>query len=1007
MFKEMLAGLEDENQKPKPSRGAKTITAGNNHGAIEDGAFARSQPGYVPPKPNEKRRFAVFTTKEAGEAAQVALLGTQGYANKSVTGVVDRYLGSGSENSSDSRANYKGYVAARLGIGANDPVPAEKRALLAQAMREFETGQRQPGVNFTPVEGNSGGGSGTAYRAPIQTQNAPDVSTVKPAANEVVAMGENHLQIRDPFKISPAIESRQTVTENRADVADNVLGKVMEGLDSIQNRREQALSQTLTAKRAISTEVTQNTQTLIDQARPLFQTREAISARRLELANMNPLARALHGTFDPNYNDTDLAGRDRAIASHLNVLNEDYQMLTGLQDNLGKLIDTEYNGQESMFKLQRENLTEDFSLASQSFAMSQQVLGVAMQGVENQTAILRAQQVARVDTLSKLSVGQINVAIDQAKASPNGYAVVNGVPLSMTELTASRDNYRDQGMALESRQLALESGRLGLASQYEDQAIAHMTPPQIEEAVKNGGSYNGQQLDMGKLTTAYGQMTARNAQQAESIAQNSAPGVMRNLIGGVRNQTIGTTQRMIGMMGAVPAEQSQLMGALSAEIGSIAEGFAEADSRGVGNQYAQANLPRLQALYKQQDEMISKTAQRWAGGNKEIQAVGEGWLRGTPVSGDTAARGLIQMARTGVPAGTRLSGPAAQTFAMVQQIVKAADTPAAGQTIEQMMGSPENQRQRDRRLQQQVQSAVGEGYTNYMVDAVLKSTPELAHQVLVNGQSHPFNRVNPTDFANAIAYGDQDGLKRLATQKEVGLDAPTLEKIFSEGINGPTWQATKQSKGWADSKFGELGRSLTAMQTQSAMQALDASGSARPGFKPSAAFADLMQNQQYQQQAMGIVNKVGQGSFGDFMVSGVAGPGFAEAFTGYTGMVRNAYVNLNAATMSSRVKEAQSMMSDGWTKTQYILNGMEGLTRQDSDQLISAIRPLVGTAPRITDRPVPDGHDNVDFRNIHDVIMNHKFENPAIERIRQRAMRQWPQISAIFDRINANQTADV
>ncbi len=1010
MFAGMLEGLgATDKQTPAPApakKPAPTIVRQNNGGAIEDGAFARSQPGYVPPKPGERRRFAAFATPEAGRAAQVALLGTEGYANKSVNQVIDRYLGTGSENSPSSQANYKGYVAARLGIGPNDPVPPEKREMLAQAQHEFETGQRDPNVKFTPV---SDSGSNTPYKAPIQTPEPVDVTGIQPSAPEVAQMDGQKFEISDPFAVGPKLKTQQETVETRGADADSVLSNTIAGLQSIQDQRETALAQTLTAKQAVSNEMRDETTHIIDEAKPLFQQREAISQRRLDLTRMNPFQRFLKGTFDPNYNDKDLEGRDRALATHLNVLNEDHTMLTGLQDNLSKLIDTDYNGQESMFKLQRDNLTEDFTLSSQSFAMSQQVMGASMNGLEASTAVLRAQQLGRTDALSRMSIGQVNVAIDQAKKSTNGYAVVNGIPLGLGELKQVQDNYRDQAMALSSRQLALESGRLGLAGQYEDQAIAHMTPPQIEEAVKNGGQYNGQQLDMGKLTQAYGSVQARNAAQAENVAQQGAPGVMRNLIGGVRNQTVGTSQRMIGMMGAVPQEQQQLMGAVSSEIASIAEGFQQADAQGVGAQYAAQNLPRLQALYKQQDEMITKTAQRWAGGNKEVQAVGEAWLRGTPVSGDVAVRGMIQMARVGVPAGTKLSGPAAQTMRLVAQVVKEFDTPKAGQSLEQLMGTPENQKQRDRDLQARVQGVVGEAYTNAMTDSVLKAAPQIAQHIpMAHGGKHFFTQVNPQDFANAISYGDNDGFTRLATATkaqvgvDVGLDVPTLQKIFSEGVNGPTWAATAKAKGWDNSTFEKLGQLLVSMQTQSTMQALDASSSAKPGFRPSAAFADLMQNQEFQSQAMGIVNGTNQGSFGDYLASGVAGPGFAEKFQGYANTVQQAYTTYQASAMRARIQASGQMNATGRDKARNVLAGMEGLSRNDVDTLLNAATPYVRPSPRITDRPGIDDHDNADFGEIQNVIMNHKFDDPAIERIRQRAMKQWIQTSAVIDRIQAH-----
>jgi hypothetical protein len=73
---------------------------------------------------------------ENGMMAQQVLL-EKNYAGMTVDQIVDRYAPP-NENSPESRANYKSYVAQRLGIGVGD-VPTDMAALAA-AMRAFETG---------------------------------------------------------------------------------------------------------------------------------------------------------------------------------------------------------------------------------------------------------------------------------------------------------------------------------------------------------------------------------------------------------------------------------------------------------------------------------------------------------------------------------------------------------------------------------------------------------------------------------------------------------------------------------------------------------------------------------------------------------------------------------------------------------------------------------------------------------------------------------------------------
>ena len=126
--------------------GATPVTTGGgasalatNPGALKDGPFARSQPGYT----GASGGFATFETPQAGAAAQQNLLRTR-YLDKgvnTVSKIIDRYAPQGPENSPASVANYKAYVAGKLGIGPDQPVPPDKLPVLAQAMREFETGQ--------------------------------------------------------------------------------------------------------------------------------------------------------------------------------------------------------------------------------------------------------------------------------------------------------------------------------------------------------------------------------------------------------------------------------------------------------------------------------------------------------------------------------------------------------------------------------------------------------------------------------------------------------------------------------------------------------------------------------------------------------------------------------------------------------------------------------------------------------------------------------------------------
>jgi hypothetical protein len=119
----------------------------NNPGNIEDGQFAKSQPGYK----GSDGRFAIFDSPGAGERAAAALV--SGYIGMGVdtpAEIVNRWAPPG-ENSLESRANYAAHIARTLGIGVNDKVSPAMAAKVVQAQREFENGTWQGGGGVRPL----------------------------------------------------------------------------------------------------------------------------------------------------------------------------------------------------------------------------------------------------------------------------------------------------------------------------------------------------------------------------------------------------------------------------------------------------------------------------------------------------------------------------------------------------------------------------------------------------------------------------------------------------------------------------------------------------------------------------------------------------------------------------------------------------------------------------------------------------------------------------------------
>lgn len=123
-----------------PFKGASLGERNMNPGNIIDGPWAKKQPGYAGPG---EGGFAKFSSPEAGMKAQRRLIASKmDRGENTVHALIDSYLGGDPRNTAESTANYKAYVAKRLGIGINDRIPPRLTHLVSKAMMEFETGNQ-------------------------------------------------------------------------------------------------------------------------------------------------------------------------------------------------------------------------------------------------------------------------------------------------------------------------------------------------------------------------------------------------------------------------------------------------------------------------------------------------------------------------------------------------------------------------------------------------------------------------------------------------------------------------------------------------------------------------------------------------------------------------------------------------------------------------------------------------------------------------------------------------
>lgn len=110
----------------------------SNPGNIEDGPFARSQPGYV----GSDGRFAKFASMEHGTGAMNALLDS--YEKRGVNtidGVINRWAPSSDGNNTQA---YVQNVARQAGLDPSAPITPDKRQAIIAAMAQHENGKPLP-----------------------------------------------------------------------------------------------------------------------------------------------------------------------------------------------------------------------------------------------------------------------------------------------------------------------------------------------------------------------------------------------------------------------------------------------------------------------------------------------------------------------------------------------------------------------------------------------------------------------------------------------------------------------------------------------------------------------------------------------------------------------------------------------------------------------------------------------------------------------------------------------
>lgn len=824
-------------------------------------------------------------------------------------------------------------------------------------------------------------GSGPAQTAPGVTASAPPITAIP---SDAAKTGN----VVDPFRAVPALAQSQNVADTRAQAADDMLSDFIDKASKIHQANESTMAQTVAAKTALNQDVNDTTANYGSTVAPMFQRKVAIANRAAEVAAMNPFKRAIVSTFSLGHNPAWLAEQDQAVNGQITAQTAQYQNLMGIHDTVAKVLTDNENNAEGLNNLKLEDGKQDLQLAMQGVGSANQVVATHLQGLQADQEILRTQQASKLDLLDTMTHGQINQALSQTQKN-KGTAIVNGIPLAAGELQEKADNWSKQEMSLKTAALGLQAQQLDVTNAAQNDYISRLSGPQLQHIMANGGKTDsGMALNQESLARALQAQNVKNQGIIEQAGQQGAAPVYASALRAIgTNQSIAKA-RTANLFGNTPQDFSLADQQMAAQIQAMADGLQKVKGTGAANAYMAAQVPVLQGIAESQRKRMENLGTSWGRGDKDLTAFATSFLTGDPLNPETGANAMVKMVRSGIPAGTTLTAAAQESYNVAKGIVTQFDAPKAGMDLAGGFGKPSTYDKKgvdvDPVLTRQVAQAIQDHFSQSQMDNAMATAPLTARSIIgENGQPHPFSRVNPADMQSSTAYGDQQAKQKLA--QVLGATPQDAANMLSEGPSGPTYTKYSASKKGSAIPFGTLASQYVSDQQQSTMHAIDLSPSAVAGFKPSAALVDLLNNPEYQQKVVDQVNNQAGQSAGDYAVNAIAGTTFASQMFNHNRNYTNSY---GAATMAQRTQAITTAAKLKGTNpidaAALTMHSLPNLNESDANLLLKAAIPAADQL--LQDSPPGSLTPST---AIDRIITGHQFQDPALEKIRQTAAREW------------------
>ena len=999
---------------PSPSGGSRG-ERNNNAGNLEDGAFARSQPGYA----GSDGRFAKFKTPQDGENAQVNLL-RKNYAGMSVAQIIQKYAPLG-DNSEASVRNYIGYVASRAGLDPDAKLGDGHYHQVAAAMRAFETGKRGP-VKFKPYGGqltrassggssSSGGGNGR-----IVVPNS-----VVPGPSGQMNTGVT-VQGKRTFNDGPRLEAQQRIVESQAVKAGQLLDSYMTQLEQTQNVRKEQLNQQTQTVRAINQQMTDATNQMIQRTEPIFKRRQEILDQAAEIQSMSPIARAVRGFFDLNYDEKFLMNQASKLGQIVAQSEESYKLMQSLHVDAVQNADRLFAINTALPEADLAHLMERTKAQEMILQRSQQNLEIIRGGIQNETLIAGAQKQLKGAMLDQLDLPTKVQLLGQAEQN-GGVVNYNGVVLSANEL-------REDAQRAESYEYQLRAQRMGMAAgeaEFADKSAARMveyaSDSKIDQAIANGGVMDGVQI-------APGVLTAEKSRRMEAVIQDA----QRREIEATPKQVLDDAYSNIAYERQLSAKMATIFGphtvddqsvAYSTEIQRVSQELRAATERGASPLELGLLRNRLAKAREAFNTAVQAKVTRMVGNDEEGAAYIQSYLMNDRPTPQAGAAMLVHFAQNGgLPAAVQSGTFGADAMTSVMNLIERLKTekdPKTGKTMTDEQAAVEAARRiADPRNPDGIafrEVTAGNTFQNQF-----SKLPRLA--VTSNGEiTHPFGKMSPKRFQELSGQADSYGVARIAADNGFDLNKSADKTAWMAILNGetPKGMDPKRAKELIDQR-DFFGRQITNEQAQRLATLLDQEPRIDPDMRNSQLMQDFLTSRAGQTAIQAAEQFSSNGGLMDWMSGAVSAGGVTQRMGQYTQTYTQNLNQIDNQYASQSLRLAAGFRNDPIRRFGAIASGM-GIKRGDIVRLAGAIAPLLpkGTEQQVnamtqaaeTDKlaslqdvnpfkpgGVFTGRTSLATMQIHaidTIIKTHKFDDPQLEATRKELAKEWDTMSRAAD----------